>query len=266
MIDEMPKLENNITFLGTDLKYEDIKESVKSFIIGFKLENEEMPHYQNKIDQMKETGIIYNMQMNCEHLHQYDKGLYNKLIKFPTEVLPIFDLVVQEKILENGSEEELEKKVTVFPYGLKDTAPMRNLGPSDLDHLVSIKGMIIRSSNIVPELKEAFFECTNCYQNERVALRNGLIKEPSKCKVCNKPFTMQIIYNRSVYVDKQIIKLQETPDAIPEGETPHSVTLISYSDLVDIARPGDRVDITGIYRASPQRVNAIHRKVNSIYR
>ena len=41
---------------------------------------------------------------------------------------------------------------------------------------------------------------------------------------------------------------QESPENIPEGETPHSVTLFAFDNLVDVARPGDRVEVTGILR------------------
>lgn len=43
----------------------------------------------------------------------------------------------------------------------------------------------------------------------------------------------------------QVIKMQENPNAIPEGETPHTVTLYAYDNMVDMCRPGDRVAITG---------------------
>lgn len=39
--------------------------------------------------------------------------------------------------------------------------------------------------------------------------------------------------------------MQESPDAIPEGETPHTVTLNAYDEMVDVCRPGDRIKITG---------------------
>lgn len=33
---------------------------------------------------------------------------------------------------------------------------------------------------------------------------------------------------------------QETPDEIPEGETPATATVFAFDDLVDAVRPGDR--------------------------
>ncbi len=42
---------------------------------------------------------------------------------------------------------------------------------------------------------------------------------------------------------------QENPNAIPEGETPHNVTLLCYDPLTDCTKPGDRITVTGIYKA-----------------
>ena len=93
----------------------------------------------------------------------------------------------------------------------------------------------------------------------------GKIKSPRNASNAARA-TMQIIHNRSLYADKQLIKLQESPENIPEGETPHSVQLFAFDDLVDVAKPGDRVEVTGILRAVPVRVNPNQRTVRSIYK
>ena len=77
---------------------------------------------------------------------------------------------------------------------------------------------------------------------------------------------MQIVHNRSGFMDKQVIKLQETPDSVPAGQTPHSVTMCAYDDLVDLCKAGDRVEITGIFKAAPVRVNPRQRTLKSIYK
>lgn len=48
------------------------------------------------------------------------------------------------------------------------------------------------------------------------------------------------------FADKQIIKLQETPDEIPEGGTPHTVSVLMHDKLVDAGKPGDRVEVRSI--------------------
>ena len=44
---------------------------------------------------------------------------------------------------------------------------MRDLNPKDINHLVSIKGIVIRCSDIYPEMTQAVFKCTSCDQIER---------------------------------------------------------------------------------------------------
>ena len=60
--------------------------------------------------------------------------------------------------------------------------------------------------------------------------------------------------------------VQENPNAIPEGETPHSVTMLCFDEMVDTAKPGDRVTVTGIYKAVPMRVKPRMRMLKSIYK
>jgi hypothetical protein len=41
------------------------------------------------------------------------------------------------------------------------------------------------------------------------------------------------------------IKLQESPEDMPAGQTPHTIVLFAHNDLVDKVQPGDRVNVTG---------------------
>jgi DNA replication licensing factor MCM4 len=77
---------------------------------------------------------------------------------------------------------------------------------------------------------------------------------------------MQIVHNRCSFEDKQVLKLQETPDAVPPGQTPHSVSVCVYNELVDFCKAGDRVELTGIFRVSPVRVNPRQRAIKSVYK
>ena len=53
---------------------------------------------------------------------------------------------------------------------------------------------------------------------------------------------------------------------MPAGQTPHNVILYAHNDLVDTVQPGDRVTVTGIYRATPMRVNPKQRNVKAVYK
>jgi DNA replication licensing factor MCM4 len=137
-----------------------------------------------------------------------------------------------------------------------------------MDKMISIKGLVIRTTPIIPDMKDAFFRCQVCNHTVKVDIDRGKIAEPTECprRVCKSPNSMQIVHNRSGFADKQVIKLQETPDTVPAGQTPHSVSLCAYDELVDLCKAGDRVEITGIFRCSPVRVNPRQRTLKSIFK
>ncbi|KAL2011929.1 hypothetical protein VTN00DRAFT_4647 [Thermoascus crustaceus] len=165
--------------------------------------------------------------------------------------------------------EEVENKVfKVLPFGLDKTVNMRELDPADMDKLISIKGLVIRTTPIIPDMKEAFFRCQACNHSVQVDIDRGKIAEPTVCprNVCRQPNSMQLIHNRCVFADKQVIKLQETPDTVPDGQTPHSVSLCAYDELVDVCKAGDRVEVTGIFRCNPVRVNPRQRTQKALFK
>lgn len=137
-----------------------------------------------------------------------------------------------------------------------------------MDRLISIKGLVIRTTPVIPDMKDAFFRCNICNHSVNVGLDRGKIREPTECprQICGSKNSMVIVHNRCSFEDKQVIKLQETPDAVPAGQTPHSVSVCVYNELVDFCKAGDRVELTGIFRVSPVRVNPRQRAIKSVHK
>ena len=99
------------------------------------------------------------------------------------------------------------------------------------------------------------FRCSVCKFEAIVEVEKGRIAEPTLCTNCNTNHSFTMVHNRCHFKDKQMVKLQESPDDMPPGQTPHTVIVYAHDDLVDAVQPGDRVYVTGIYRAVPMRVN-----------
>lgn len=62
-----------------------------------------------------------------------------------------------------------------------------------------------------------------------------------------------------LYKDSQVVQIQEMPECAPPGQLPRSITIILQNDLVDKLKPGDRAQVTGIYRAAPNVSNGVIR-------
>eukprot|EP00656_Telonema_subtile_P033974 TRINITY_DN38123_c0_g1_i2.p1 TRINITY_DN38123_c0_g1~~TRINITY_DN38123_c0_g1_i2.p1 ORF type:complete len:676 (+),score=134.55 TRINITY_DN38123_c0_g1_i2:431-2458(+) len=205
------------------------------------------------------------MNLNCANVLAFDPTLYSQLVRYPTEVMELFDEVTTEAYQEAHGEEP-EKPIQIRPFGLNQISSMRDLDPSDIDRLVCIRGMITRSTAVIPDMKTAYYKCSVCSHGTEAEVRDGRVKEPAHCPNCSKAHTMAIYHNRSTFSDKQLVKLQETPDEIPDGETPHTINLCVFDDLVDVGKPGDRVEVTGIFRAMAIRKNQHFRNLGSVFK
>uniref|UniRef100_A0A8B9TEL6 DNA replication licensing factor MCM4 n=1 Tax=Anas platyrhynchos TaxID=8839 RepID=A0A8B9TEL6_ANAPL len=268
-------LGQKLVIWGTDVNVTACKEKFQRFLQRFidplAKEDEDIgldlnePRYMQRLEEINMVGEPF-LNVNCDHLRAFDENLYRQLICYPQEVIPTFDMAANEIFFDRYPDSILEHQIQVRPYNALKTRNMRSLNPEDIDQLITISGMVIRSSQLIPEMQEAFFKCQVCAFTTRVEIDRGRIAEPSVCKHCNTTHSMALIHNRSMFSDKQMIKLQESPEDMPAGQTPHTVALFAHNDLVDKVQPGDRVNVTGIYRAVPIRVNPRVSVVKSVYK
>lgn len=223
------------------------------------------PLYMQKLEEINTLEVPF-LNVNGSHLKTFDEMLYRQLVCYPQEVIPTFDMAVNEMFFERYPGAILEHQIQVRPFNAEITRNMRALNPADIDQLITISGMVIRSSNIIPEMREAFFKCIVCSFTTSVEIERGRIHEPTLCSNCNTNHCFQMIHNRSQFTDKQMVKLQESPDDMAAGQTPHNVLLFAHNDLCDKVQAGDRITVTGIYRAIPIQENPRARNVKSVYR
>ncbi|PON80788.1 DNA replication licensing factor Mcm [Parasponia andersonii] len=267
--------EDRPTFVwGTNISVNDVKAAIVRFLKNFRDQQSQASdsefHTEGKyIEVIKKVLEIEgdSLDVHAHDVFDYDSDLYAKMVRYPLEVLAIFDIVLMEMV--PLIEPLFEKHIQTRIFNLKASTSMRNLNPSDIERMVSLKGMIIRCSSIIPEIREAIFRCLVCgYYSEPVAVEKGRITEPTIClkEECQARNSMTLVHNRCRFTDKQIVRLQETPDEIPEGGTPHTVSLLMHDKLVDAGKPGDRVEVTGIYRAMTVRVGPAQRTVKSLFK
>lgn len=67
------------------------------------------------------------------------------------------------------------------------------------------------------------------------------------CIICQRQGPYQIDEVHTMYRNYQKLTIQETPGTVPPGRVPRQKEVILQHDQVDSARPGDEVEITGVY-------------------
>ena len=263
----------NQVFWGTNVNLQEVMTKFRNFMNEFKLGDGAGERYYLKMLQEIKNTKVYILNIDSEHINKYDEMLYWQMINFPTEMIPMMDSTVTEVYkdliklkFKDVEKDEFQVNIRVRICNLTKKSRIRELGPDDIDKLISISGIVIRTSEVIPEMKDALFKCTVCNKKEHSILNRGIITEPVECKSCHSKSSFELIHNMSAFDDKQFVKVQETPDMMPEGETPVTIHLCAYDELVDYVKPGDKCEFVGIFRAQGIRVNTRQRITKTTFR
>ncbi|KAL3235552.1 MCM DNA helicase complex subunit MCM3 [Nakaseomyces bracarensis] len=140
-------------------------------------------------------------------------------------------------------------------FGSHTLSP-RTLNSYFLNKLVSIEGIVTRTSLVRPKLTRSvhYAEKTGRfhyrdYTDATTTLTTRVPTPaiyPTEDTDGNKLTTE---YGFSTYIDHQRITVQEMPEMAPAGQLPRSIDIILDDDLVDKTKPGDRVNIVGVYKS-----------------
>lgn len=191
-----------------------------------------------------------SLEVSFDHLAESKATLAYFLANAPSEMLKIFDQVAMDvTLLHYPDYERIHSEIHVRITDLPVQYTLRQLRQSHLNCLVRVSGVVTRRSGVFPQLKYVKFDCTKCGvtlgpfpQDSNVEVRISF------CQHCQSkgPFTLNA--ERTVYRNYQKLTLQESPGTVPAGRLPRHREVILLWDLIDSAKPGEEVEITGIYR------------------
>ena len=134
--------------------------------------------------------------------------------------------------------------------GLPVFEDIRSLRNSHLNTLIRVNGIVTRRSNVLPLLSIVKFSCLKCGAVFGPFVVDEETFKPSHCTECQSrgPFTVNS--SETVYKDYQKLMLQEIPGTVPPGSLPRTKEVLCYFDLIDKAKPGDEVEVVGVYKNS----------------
>mgnify|MGYP000020463682 CR=1 FL=1 len=157
--------------------------------------------------------------------------------------------------IEDKQYAEIVDRLYVRVKGLPEKISLRAIGAKHIEKLISFDGIVVRSTPVRPLLVEALFRC-KCGAEVVVPQHGTFIKRPVKCNACGKEREsgFELDVENSKFIDSQELRIQEKPEDLPPGQLPRYVEVFVVDDLVDVARPGDRVVVTGIVKARPETI------------
>ena len=193
-----------------------------------------------------------SLEVSYDHLSSSKAILAYFLANAPAEVLKIFDQVAMEvTLLHYPDYERIHSEIHVRICELPVHYTLRQLRQSHLNCLVRVSGVVTRRTGVFPQLKYVKFDCSKCHvtlgpfqQESNVEVRISF------CQNCQSrgPFTLNS--EKTVYRNYQKLTLQESPGTVPAGRLPRHREIILLWDLIDSAKPGEEIEVTGIYRNS----------------
>jgi DNA replication licensing factor MCM2 len=127
---------------------------------------------------------------------------------------------------------------------------LRDLRQGDLNNLIRVSGVVTRRTSVFPQLKAVAYDCKSCGQILGPFQITGAEIRPTACISCQSQGPFAINNQKSEYGNYQKITLQESPGSVPAGRVPRYKDVILLGDLIDIARPGEEIEVTGIYEHS----------------
>ena len=226
------------------------EERFQEFLSTFQTEKEEHK-YRKRLGQLSGSGQRH-IAVDFEDLISFDSELAKLLIDRPDEYLPYIERSAWAQLkIEDPEYAELTKRVRVRFRKLPERYSLRRIGAEHLGKLLLLDGIIVRATPVKPLITRAAFQCRKCNSITYVEQVGLLMREASVCGRCRSEI-LDFSEKHSSFINTQEFRIQERPEDLPPGQLPRAVDVKLHEDLVDIARPGDRVSLTGIVRAQQE--------------
>ncbi|GAD92736.1 DNA replication licensing factor mcm3 [Paecilomyces variotii No. 5] len=208
---------------------------------------------------------LRRLTVSIDEIRAHNRELADGLLTSPFEYSQAFDNALKEviKTLPNRPARETADDVRYYcafvgAFGEFACNP-RTLSSSHLNRMISLEGIVTKCSLVRPkviqsvhysEKKDRFLARKYRDQTMTASGATSLNVYPQEDDEKNPLITE---YGYSTYMDHQTISIQEMPERAPAGQLPRGVDVILDDDLVDRAKPGDRIQLVGIYRTLGNR-------------
>ncbi|KAJ2177354.1 DNA helicase mcm9 [Coemansia sp. RSA 551] len=207
-----------------------------------------------------------SLHIDMHELLEFNHELAMLLLESPSKFLPLFNiacLAAQRSLKQQTTvsdsictvKEDAQVRVTHLPNHptLQRT---RIPGSEDVGRLLSISGTVIRTGLVKMMETHRVYSCTKCrgvFSVNAEVEQYNYIPKPVRCLVPGPDFCNSTAFvpadsaeDSQRCVDYQEIKIQEQVGRLTLGTIPRAIVVVLERDLVDKAKSGDSVTVTGV--------------------
>ncbi|KAG1107683.1 hypothetical protein G6F42_016279 [Rhizopus arrhizus] len=191
-----------------------------------------------------------SFEVNYENLADSKIILAYYLSNSPIAMLKILDEVALEvTLMQFPAYERIHREIHVRITDLPVKNTLRELRQSQLNCLIRVSGVVTRRTGVFPQLKWVKYNCGKCnhllgpfYQD----IHNEI--KINTCPSCQSKGAFNVNMEQTVYRNYQKLTIQESPGTVPPGRLPRHREVICLWDLIDQAKPGEEIEVIGVYR------------------
>ena len=225
---------------------------------------------------------LSRITIDINRMRESDPSLVKMVLKSPLKIIPLMERRIDEiaktfkseKEQSNTIQTQKEEKLHLNLQGMLGThlVSPRGLTADLTNQYVGVQGIVTRISQVRSKLVYSVHYCeetkkgnikeyndqmkiqesSNTYGqpingNFEIGKASGFMNNAIPTRDINhNPLTLE--YGHSKFKDNQTILLQETPERTPIGQLPRAIEVVLEGDLVDKVKPGDRIQVNGIFK------------------
>ncbi|KAK4230049.1 putative DNA replication licensing factor mcm3 [Podospora fimiseda] len=227
------------------------------------------PHDQNVRSYRSDIMLMLQknqrrLVVNIDHVREHNAAIADGLLYDPFDFSLAFNEALKQIVssIKQTRPDQVADDVLYYcawagSFGLNSCNP-RTLSSQHLNSMVSIEGIVTRCSLIRPKIVKSVHwnETKNVFHFKEYrdqTMTNGATTSSVYPHEDTEGNPLITEYGFCTYRDHQTISIQEMPERAPAGQLPRGVDVILDDDLVDRVKPGDRIQLVGIYRTLGNR-------------
>ncbi|KAI9674425.1 MAG: Mcm2-7 hexameric complex component [Caeruleum heppii] len=271
------------------LKYLDVLQNIAdrntSEIV---IDLDDLATYEKSLTEMDSLDLVGSIESNTKHYIDIFSRAADKVMPPKTREITfkddVLDIIMSQRERRNetvadATEDNLDPAMdaVTFPAELtrrytlsfkpvttslssserdRKALAVRNVRGEHLGHLITVRGISTRVSDVKPAVQVNAYSCDRCgceiFQPITTKQFTPMIECPSPDCLKNQSKGQLFMSTRaSKFLPFQEVKLQEMADQVPVGHIPRTLTIHCHGSLTRQINPGDVVDVAGIFLPTP---------------